>query len=283
MLAEPEVDENLARALGGSGSPVCWDELTSPEIGELVKRIDAVVIPFGAVEQHGPHLPLGVDWQICVDVARGVSALTGVPYLPAVVYGVSASHGRFPGTVGLRPETLIAFVEDLVAGLYLSGVRQFVLMNGHAWNAGSLDVSVEKIRTRYDDARARSLAYATMYPGPEIDGRVTYGRSLMHANYFETSVMLAINPSLVRMTRAVSQPDSDSFWDYRTDQVSPSGVWGRDIDQATSSHGRAEIDRCITTTARALAAAIREPFPTASEGPASDAPAGGPTPPERSA
>jgi creatinine amidohydrolase len=263
-LPEPKVDESLARELGGSGNPVRWDEQTSPEIAELVERVDAVVIPFGAVEQHGPHLPLGVDWQICLYVARGVSALTGVPYIPPVVYGVSASHGGFPGTVGLRPETLIAVVDDLTAGLYRSGVRQFVLMNGHAWNAGSLDVCAEKLRTRWDDVRVRSLAYATMYPGPEIDGRVTYGRSLMHANYFETSVMLAINPGLVRMERAVSQTDTDSFWDYRTDQVSPTGVWGRDIDQATAEHGQAEIDRCIVTTARALAAAIREPFPSPS-------------------
>jgi creatinine amidohydrolase len=272
MLAEPVVDQGLARELGGSGSAVCWDELTSPEIRELVGRIDAVVIPFGAVEQHGPHLPLGVDWQICLYVARGVSALTGVAYLPPVVYGVSASHGGFPGTVGVRPETMIALVEDLVAGLHRSGVRQFVLLNGHAWNAGSLDVSAEKLRTRYSDVRVRSLAYATMYPGPEIDGRVTYGRSLMHANYFETSVMLAINPTLVHMDRAVSQTDTDSFWDYRTDQVSASGVWGRDIDQATASHGQAEIDRCIETTARALAAAIREPLPTASDRLTSDGP-----------
>jgi creatinine amidohydrolase len=261
MLAEPEVDQSLARELGGSGTPVCWDEQTSPEIRALVERVDAVVVPFGAVEQHGPHLPLGVDWQICVYVARGVSALTGVPYLPPVVYGVSASHGSFPGTVGVRPETMIAVVEDLAAGLYRSGVRQFVLMNGHAWNAGSLDVSAEKLRTCYDDVRVRSLAYATMYPGPDIDGRVTYGRALMHANYFETSVMLAINPDLVRMERAVSQTDTDSFWDYRTDQVSASGVWGRDIDQATAPHGQAEIDRCIRTTAAALSVAIREPFP----------------------
>jgi creatinine amidohydrolase len=261
MLAEPEIDPALARELGGPGIPICWDEQTSPGIEELVARVDAVVIPFGAVEQHGPHLPLGVDWQICVYVARGVSALTGVPYLPPVVYGVSASHGGFAGTVGVRPETLVALVGDMTDSLYRSGVRQFVLMNGHAWNAGSLDVCAEKLRTRYDDVRVRSLAYATMYPGPEIDGRVTYGRALMHANYFETSVMLAINPGLVRMDRAVSQQDTDSFWDYRTDQVSASGVWGRDIDQATAPHGAAEIERCIVTTARAVAAGVREPFP----------------------
>lgn len=263
MLREPTVSPELAGELGGTGVPIAWEESTSPEIGERVERVDAVILPFGAVEQHGPHLPLCVDWQICLYVARGVSALTGVPVAPPLVFGVSASHGGFPGTIGLRPETFLAVVEDMVNDLYRSGVRQFVLLNGHAWNAGSLDVSADKIRTRYDDVRVRSLAYATMYPGPEIDGRVSYGRSLMHANYFETSVMLAIDPELVHMDRAVSKQDTDSFWDYRTDQVSESGVWGRDIDQATAEHGLAEIDRCIVTTARAIAAGIREPFPGA--------------------
>jgi creatinine amidohydrolase len=156
---------------------------------------------------------------------------------------------------------MIAFVEDLVATLYASGLRQFVLLNGHAWNHGALDVSAEKLRVRYDDARVRSLAYATAYPGPEIDGRADKGRSLMHANYFETSVMLHIHPEAVHMDRAVSQQDRDSFWDYRTDQVSPSGVWGRDIDQATADNGASETERLIATTARAVAAGVSEPWP----------------------
>jgi creatinine amidohydrolase len=263
VLRDPTVDSELAHELGGTGAAITWEELTSPEIAELVQCLPAVIVPFGAVEQHGPHLPLCVDWQICLFVARGVSALTGVPVAPPLVFGVSASHGGFPGTIGLRPETFLAVVQDLADDLYRTGVRQFVLLNGHAWNAGSLDVSADKIRTRYDDVRVRSLAYATMYPGPEIDGRVTYGRALMHANYFETSVMLEINPELVRMDRAVSQTDTDSFWDYRTDQVSESGVWGRDIDQATAENGSLEIDRCIATTARAIAKGICEPFPSA--------------------
>lgn len=260
MLRDPVVDRELAAELGGTGAPRCWDELTSPEIAALTSGTDAVIIPFGAIEQHGPHLPLGVDWRICTYVARGVSALTGVPYLLPLTVGVSGSHGRFPGTVGVRVETMIAVVTEVVAGLYASGARQFVLMNGHAWNAAALEASADRIRTTYDDARVRPLAYATMYPGPEIDGRVSHGRSLMHANYFETSVMLAIEPELVRLDRAISQIDWESFWDYRTDQVSASGVWGRDVEHATAEHGQAEIDRCIVTTARALAAAVREPF-----------------------
>jgi creatinine amidohydrolase len=261
VLREPTVDPALAAELGGPGAPIRWEGLTSPEAGEQVARNSAVIIPFGATEQHGPHMAMSVDTDIVYHVALGVSAATGVAVAPPIAYGVSASHGSFPGSVGVRPETLIALVEDLVATLYASGLRQFVLLNGHAWNHGALDVSAEKLRVRYDDARVRSLAYATAYPGADIDGRCDKGRSLMHANYFETSVMLHIHPEAVHMDRAVSQQDRDSFWDYRTDQVSPSGVWGRDIDQATAENGVSEAKRLIATTARAVAAGVSEPWP----------------------
>ncbi len=144
---------------------------------------------------------------------------------------------------------------------YASGVRQFILLNGHIWNNGSLDVSAEKLRVRHPDARVRALGYVTMYPGPEVNGRVRFGRALMHANYFETSVMLYLYPELVRMDKATSHVDVDSFWDYRMDQVSETGVWGRDVQEANAPHGQAEFERCIVTTARALAAAVREPWP----------------------
>ncbi|WP_226351869.1 creatininase family protein [Pseudonocardia sp. ICBG601] len=106
-----------------------------------------------------------------------------------------------------------------------------------------------------------------MYPGPEVDGRVTYGRGLMHANFFETSVMLHLFPDLVRMERAVSHRDVDSFWDYRMDQVSDTGVWGRDVAEANAAQGSAEFDRCVRTTAAAVSAAVREPWPDPSHRP----------------
>jgi creatinine amidohydrolase len=247
--------------LGGTGSPVRWAELTWPESGRAAAALDAVIIPVGATEQHGPHLPLNVDSLICEAVALEVSALTGVPVVPTLTYGVSASHGDFDGTVALRPETLISVVEDVIDSLHASGIRQFILLNGHIWNNGSLDVSAEKLRVRHRDSRVRALGYVTMYPGPEVDGHVQYGRALMHANYFETSVMLHLYPQLVRMAKATSHVDVDSFWDYRMDQVSATGVWGRDVQDATAEHGKAEFERCVLTTAGAVAAAVREPWP----------------------
>ena len=251
----------VAAELGGSGRPVRWEHLTWPEAREAASKLNAVIIPVGAIEQHGPHLPLAVDTLIGEAVALAVSALTAVPVVPALTYGVSASHGDFGGTIALRPETMIHVVEDVIDSLYERGIRQFILLNGHIWNNGVLDVSAEKLRVRHRDARVRALGYVTLYPGPEVDGHVRYGRALMHANYFETSVMLHLYPELVRMDRATSHRDVDSFWDYRMDQVSETGVWGRDVKDATAAHGRSEFERCVLTTARGVAAAVREPWP----------------------
>jgi len=251
----------LAGELGGTGAPVRWEEMTWNEARAAAAALNAVILPVGATEQHGPHLPLAVDTLLGNAVALAVSAVTGVPVIPPLCYGVSGSHGDFGGTISVRPETMIHVVADIVDSLYERGIRQFILLNGHIWNNGALDVSAEKLRVRHRDARVRALGYVTMYPGPEVDGHVRYGRGLMHANFFETSVMLHLYPELVRMERATSHRDVDSFWDYRMDQVSETGVWGRDVAAANAAHGRAEFERCVITTARAVAAAVREPWP----------------------
>ncbi|WP_432564237.1 creatininase family protein [Kineococcus sp. SYSU DK003] len=258
----PVVDAGLAARLGGTGTPVQWELLTSPEVPGVVAATGAAIVPVGATEQHGPHLGLNVDAAIAHHVALGVSALTGVPVVPPVVYGVSGSHGGLPGTLTVRPETMVMLLEDVLESLYANGVRQFVLLNAHTWNAGPMEVAADKLRVRHDDVRVRCIFYVTAYPGSQVDGRVTYGRGLMHANYFETSLMLHIDPQVVHMDRAVSLEDRDTFWDYRTDQVSASGVWGRDVEQATAEHGAAEAERCIRTTAEVVAAAVAEPWPT---------------------
>ena len=266
IVREPKVSDALCKELGGSGKPIRWERLTHAEISELTKTQDAVLIPVGAIEQHALHMGMCVDEEIADHVCQGVSAATGVPAIPPIMYGSSASHGSFLGTLSIQPETLIAVLMDLVDSLYKSGIRQFIIINAHSWDVGPSTVVADKIRIKYDDARVRSIFYCTMYPGNQVDGHVTYGRDLMHANYFETSLMLYIDPEIVHLERAKEIIDKDTFWDYRTDQVSKTGVWGRDIALATAEHGASEMSRCIETTARAVSKAVQEPWPTVQEG-----------------
>jgi len=93
----------LAAGLGGSGAAVRWDELTWPEARDAAAALNAVIVPVGAIEQHGPHLPLAVDTLIGEAVALGVSALTGVPVVPALCYGVFRISWRFCGHDRVAP------------------------------------------------------------------------------------------------------------------------------------------------------------------------------------
>lgn len=254
------VDAALAAELGGPGRPVRWADVASPDIPAFVERTNAAIIPCGAIEQHGPHMSLAVDWLLAGYAADAISALTGVPTLPALPFGVSASHGNFPGTIGVRPETFVALVSDLVDDLYRWGVRQFVLLNGHAWNQAPLEIIADKLRTRYDDARTRALSAFDSYPHGEFDDHCDHGRMLMHASYLETSCMIYVAPELVQLERAPLHQDWPSFWDYRADQVTDNGVWGRDVPDANREVGERMMERSIETTARAIREGIDEPF-----------------------
>jgi creatinine amidohydrolase len=74
--------------------------------------MDMVIVPVGACEQHGPHLPLAVDTIDRYEIAKRVSAKTGVPVIPPMMYGCSQSHGKFPGTLSIRPETMIRMLSE---------------------------------------------------------------------------------------------------------------------------------------------------------------------------
>src|SRR5580693_1446381 len=92
-----------------------WSELTWSEIPETLSRAgNAVILPVGATEQHGPHLGCGVDAVIAEELCCAVSGRTGVPMLPTLPYGCSIGHSRrWPGTIALPPVILIEFVKQL--------------------------------------------------------------------------------------------------------------------------------------------------------------------------
>lgn len=83
---------NITELMPEKGKPVLWEELSWKEIESLTKTVDMVISPVGACEQHGQHLPLGVDTIDCYDIAKRVSAKTGVPVIPPIMYGCSQTH-----------------------------------------------------------------------------------------------------------------------------------------------------------------------------------------------
>ncbi|MFD6451021.1 mycofactocin biosynthesis peptidyl-dipeptidase MftE [Nocardia sp. NPDC055165] len=156
--------------------------LTSPEAGVRAAEGVILVIPLGATEQHGPHLPLSTDSDIASAVSRRAAAeRTDLLIAPAVAYGASGEHAGFAGTLSIGQAAL----ELLVVELCRSATDTFsriVLVNGHGGNVEALRRAVALLRSESRDVRLFS-------PG--------YGGD-PHAGRTETSIQLALRPDRVR-------------------------------------------------------------------------------------
>lgn len=244
-------------------APVLWEEMTWNQVEAMIASgMRTVIWPIGATEAHGYHLPLMTD-ALCVDsVAKRVSALTGIPVLPAQSIGVSYGHGRFPGTLSIRPETLMRIVRDVTESLYACGIRQLLLLNGHMWNAGTLEGVRESLRWDHTDLQVRAVSY-WMFGDTSKYTYCPEAPHMMHAEFKETAWVLALRPDLVQLDDVVDEGDFYQFWEYRMDQVSRSGVMGRKVTEATADAG----EEIITITANAIAEALNQardetiPFP----------------------
>jgi creatinine amidohydrolase len=239
-----------------------WEELTWEDVGALrASGMDMAILPVGATEQHGRHLPLGVDTYSADAVARGASARTGIPVLPALAIGCSLGHSRrWPGTLSLRPETLSRILVDVVEWVEAAGFSRLLVLNGHYTNWAPLRCGLETIR--HERPAMRRAIRSLWELSPEIGARYREDAENFHANHAETSLMLALRPDLVRRERAVAEPDRSAgrFFTYRVDQESVHGAVG-DPTRATAALGRSLLDLMIDTLARDLAAALEETPP----------------------
>lgn len=239
-----------------------WDELSWEDVAALrATGMDMAIWPVGATEQHGLHLPLGVDTFSADVVARGASARTGIPVLPALAIGCSLGHGKkWPGTLSLRPETLTRILVDVVEWLEAAGFSRLLVLNGHYTNWAPLRCGLEIVRHERPGMR---LAIRSLWDlSAEIGRRYSEDAANFHANQAETSLMLAVRPDLVKQERAVDEPDRSAgrFFTYRVDQESEHGAVG-DPTRATAAAGRALLDLMIDTLARDLMAALKEEPP----------------------
>lgn len=190
-----------------------WEELTSPEIGALDRERTVVVLPIGSVEQHGNHMPLGTDTLLAQAVALGAaSKAADVIVMPSPWYGFSAHHMRFPGSVTLRAETLIAVCEDIVAAVVKHGFRRILIVNGHGGNGGVIDVLASTLgHKHYGAARIVTLTYFALARDAIAALRKSASGGMGHACEFETAMMLTVKPAVVHMERAATTyPDPGS-------------------------------------------------------------------------
>ena len=172
-------------------------ELTSPETAEAVARSRTAVLPFGSIEQHGPHLPNGTDTMVAELIAQAVAERLDALYVPFGPYGVTPIHAGHPGTINLRRETFEALLSDICVELIRMGVTTFVLVNWHEGNIASMNAVATDLQDRFD---ATFFAVQACYTAQRVYR--DEGGELTHGGGIETLAMLAYDAALVKADRA---------------------------------------------------------------------------------
>ncbi len=179
-----------------------WETLTSSALQRLIATRCVAVLAMGATEQHGSHLPLGTDTMIArglIDRSRQhVDSPGTVLTLPPVAIGKSSEHTSFPGTFTHAPETLLSMIRQIGAGLAASNMRRLVIVNAHGGQPQIVDLAAQDLRDRHDMLVVRAN-YMTWPLPSHLTGRDPEGH---HGGMMETSIMLALHPGLVDMTKA---------------------------------------------------------------------------------
>ena len=224
-----------------------WGELNWPDAEDYLNRMDVAILPVGAIEQHGPHLPTDTDAFDADYLARRVAEACSDPrplVLPVIAYGVSYHHDDFKGTVGIGNDTLSRLVYDIGISVARNGIRKLVIINGHGGNAPALNYAAQMINR---DEGIFVCVDTGETSDVDIDALVETPNDV-HAGEIETSTALAIRPHLVRMDRArkcvpafssryldFSSRRGVSWYAY-TKKISDSGVMG-DPTKASAEKG----------------------------------------------
>jgi len=214
-----------------------FSHLTWPEAKKILKEVDLALLPVGAIEQHGPHLPLDTDAFDAEYLAKQVANACSHPnpiVLPLIPYGVSYHHDDFSGTISISPDTLAKLVYEIGMNLARQGITKLVIINGHGGNTPALKFAAQLINR---DANI----FTTVDTGETSDTDIssiieTVGD--VHSGEIETSTALATRPHLVQMDNAKEYiPDfSNRYLDFsskksvewyaRTAKISPNGTLG---------------------------------------------------------
>ncbi len=232
-------------------------EMSWEGVKEYLARDNRAILPLGATEEHGRHLGLGTDFIEAEAIARGAGEKTNVAVVPTLNYGMSHALLGFPGTLSLRPTTLIAVLEDLFRSLYRHGFHRVLVVNGHGGNTAALASALHLVADDLPDLCVKTFEWWTDQEsyrvvidklGPQVGS---------HASPGETAFMLAVCPSAVKLDRLTGRDapvvPSREFTTMRTfAQKYPDGIMGRDPRDATREVGVALLAKSIEICVREL-------------------------------
>jgi creatinine amidohydrolase len=243
--------ESAPNAAGSDGG-----RIAAPDLSAALRSGIIPLLPFGAYEQHGAHLPLATDTIMARALAERLAPMVGGIVLPAVEYGQTTGNDGFPGTLSLSFETVRAIATEIAAGLRRAGARCLVIVNGDFGNQAPLRLAARDIKQRGD-----LPVLVINYPGleeaaAEICDTPGAGFGLHHADEFETSIVLAADAHAVDLGRAVAEypefPPTFPAVEYGMHELSASGVFG-DPRPASADKGERLLDRLAAQAASLIA------------------------------
>jgi len=246
-----------------------WADCSSREFAALDRERLIAVLPLGAIEQHGPHLPMSVDSCTVSGVVERLAVRlpqdSPVLFLPTQSICKSDEHIDWPGTLTLSAETLIRVLVEIGASVARAGVRKLVLLNGHGGNIPVMDIVARELRIRHD-----LMVFCVNWFGlgmPEGIYSEDELRHGIHAGDMETSVMLALDPANVDMEqardfRSKGQDLAEGTRylglgrgarpGWKAQDMNPAGACGQ-ADRATAEKGQATLDHAVLRLVEVMA------------------------------
>jgi creatinine amidohydrolase len=249
------------------------EALRAPEIGRELHELSILVLPIGATEQHGPHLPFNTDTVVAESVAEAVVDEVGAAVdawlLPTLAITKSNEHAWAAGTLWLSARTLLAVLEDIGRCVAATPVRRLVFLNGHGGNSALLNVACRELRLAF--GLQTFLAHPSVPPdhgGASPASELGMG---IHGGLDETSLMLYLRPELVDLDAAVRNvPDAlaaarhvrfggDVSFGWLSSDFGPSGHIG-DPTGATAERGKLLFEQAVSGFSDALTEVARFDF-----------------------
>jgi creatinine amidohydrolase len=179
-----------------------WEDLSWPEFRDLDPRTIAI-LPVGAIEQHGPHLPVAVDSTLNSGILDRALALAPAELpllvLPTQKIGLSAEHVRYPGTLTLQPETILALWTDIGDSVARAGIRKLVIFNSHGGQPQIMDIVCRRMRSAHR-MLAVGVSWFRLKRGADAEAALPAAERLhgIHGGAVETAMMMHLTPALVR-------------------------------------------------------------------------------------